>query len=108
MSREFGSYCNGYFHSQIEYAAEDCENGDCEITRLWGKVLRSMTDVAYAISSAEANDSGEWFPIKQSIEDMASVQDAINDVGAYLTRFRDLIDAALRDALKKEREEKAI
>lgn len=44
MSREFGSYVNGYFHSQMEQAAEDCKNGDYPLTKVWGNFLKEFSE----------------------------------------------------------------
>ncbi len=98
MSREFGSYNNcGYFHTKVESAADDClREGHFTITRLWGEVLRSMETIAYAISSAEASDSSEGYPIIQSMQDLARVKDALKGVEDYLKPFHRVVDDAIR------------
>lgn len=100
MSGEFGSYGGGYFHTQIEQAADDClSSGNEQITREWGKVLQAFYPVAHAISWCEARDSGVDAPIMATIEHLPDIQKAIDDVKRYVRPFQDIADAALRHAI---------
>ena len=105
MSREFGTYCTGYFHVQMEYAAEDCVGGDCEITRRWGKVLCAFVPIAYAIASAEAGDSGEDFPIMESIQQLPEFKAALVELEDYLYPFRRVMEEAVSKAVDERGEE---
>jgi hypothetical protein len=104
MSREFGSYTTGYFHTQIETAAGDCESGRCEITRQWGKLLRAFTPIAYAIATAEASGSSADYPILKSIERLDAVKSAIRDIENYLSPFKDVAVAAIREHSQEDTE----
>jgi len=101
MSREFGSYNAGYFDSQMEYAAEDCEGGAYEITRRWGKVLRAFAPVAYAIACAEALDSSEYAPILASIQQWSEIRAAIEGLEDYLYPFKRIMEEAVRQAVEE-------
>lgn len=96
MSREFGSYENGYFHDQLYRGASDCLNGREEITRKWGAVLMAMEQIAVAISSAEACDSCVDYPILQSMADLPNVCNALKDVEDYLKPFKRVAEEAVR------------
>ena len=60
MSREFGEYVGGYFHDKIRSAKEDLELAHFELHRKLVPILESIYDIAYAVSSVEAGDSGEY------------------------------------------------
>lgn len=59
MSREFGEYVGGYFHDKIESATQDLEDAHYSLHKKLIPVLESLYEIAYAISSVEAGDSGE-------------------------------------------------
>lgn len=80
MSGEFGSYNNGYFHAQIEYAAADLANGDLEITRLWAKFFKAFEPVAYAIAWAEAGDCGPEAGILVTIKHMPEMKRSLKEI----------------------------
>ena len=101
MSREFGSYSSGYFHMQMENAADDCERGGHEITRRWGKVLRAFVPIAYAIANVEAADSGEDDPIMESIRQWEELQRAMDDVRDYLYPFKRVMEEAVREEVER-------
>lgn len=101
MSGEFGSYYQGYFHDQMQRAAEDCADGDCEITRLWGRVLAAFGPVAYDIANAEAGDSGEYAPIITSIKQMDAIKAALWEVKNYLYPFEQVMWRAVLDETEK-------
>ena len=101
MSREFGSYTSGYFHYQMEVAAEDCKQGDYELTKLWGEFLAEFYDVAYAIASVEAGDSSPEDSILTTMRKMEGLQARLNDIKEYLKPFDRVAQVAVREALKK-------
>lgn len=101
MSREFGSYMNGYFHSQMEYAAEDCAAGDDELTRLWGGWFRAFYNVSYAIASSEAGDSGPDHSIYETIQAMPVLKRATADIESYLEPYQRVMNLAVRDKLEE-------
>ncbi len=103
MSREFGSYMSGYFHSQIEYAAEDLAEGRGELTHLWGEWFREFYDVAYAIANFEASDSGEWDPIMATIKALPTLKKAIAAIEHYLMPYEDVIEATLREKVQEDK-----
>lgn len=101
MSHEFGSYEGGYFHRKIEVAVEDCAGGDCEITRLWGKVLAAFALIAYDIAGAEAYDAGEYAPIITSIRQMDAIEEALGVVKGYLYPYEMVMEEAVRKATEE-------
>lgn len=103
MSGEFGSYCNGYFHTQMEQGADDCLERRNEITRLWGAFLKEFAVVARSISWCEACDSGPDDPIRATIQQKQALQKKLNDVFDYVRTFEDVANAAVREALRKEK-----
>lgn len=96
MSREFGSYAAGYFHTQMAYAAEDLASGRSDIARAWARFFDEFQHVAYSIASCEACDSGEYDPIMESIRRMAALQKALDEVKDYLAPFEDVMREAVR------------
>lgn len=96
MSREFGSYHAGYFHYQMETAADDCLSGHDELTRLWGAFLREFAHVAYAIASSEANDSGPDYPIFETMERLPELKRRLAAIEAYTAPYRAVAEAAVR------------
>ncbi len=88
MSREFGSYCNGYFHDQIRYAADDCLRGRDDLTRLWGRFIEDFTGIAYQIASSEAGDSEPDATIIQTILDLPRLRDRLVDIENFCKPFK--------------------
>jgi hypothetical protein len=84
MSREFGSYEPGYFHYQMDLAAQDCREGNDELTRLWGGFLSAFYPIAYAIASSEAGDSGPDFPVNATKEHMAALRRELDKIEQYV------------------------
>lgn len=103
MSREFGSYNGGFFHEQIEQAADDCLAGIDKTTQLWGAFLKEFYDVAYAISTSEAGDSGEYFPIMKTIEKMPILTKKLNDVFAHVEIYNQVAREAVRKAVEEKK-----
>ena len=83
MSRQFGSCQPGYFHSQIMTASEDCQEGNDELTRLWGDFLGAFYPIAYAIASSEAGDSGPDLPIKRTLEHLPKLRQCLDDIEQF-------------------------
>lgn len=86
MSREFGSHQSGYFHTQMDQAASDCLDGRDELTKLWGKFLFEFKDVAWAIASSEACDSGPEYPIEMTSERLPRLQDELDRIKDYVAK----------------------
>lgn len=104
MSREFGSYVSGYFHSQIDYAAGDLAEGNGELTRLWGKWFREFYDTAYAIASYEAGDSGTYYPVITTIKALPALKQAMADIEEYLRPFERVMEEAIREKVKDSKD----
>lgn len=100
MSREFGSYQSGYFHNQIESGADDCLDGQGELTRLWGKFLQDFYPVAYAISSYEACDSDASFPISENIKHIGTLREDLRAISDYLAPFESIAREAVSEYIK--------
>ena len=105
MSGEFGQYAQGYFHTQMEYAAEDLEDARSEIAKKWGVFFREFVPVAKAISWNEACDSGEDAPIFETLERMDRLQEALNDIKQTLQPYRDCMRRAVREECEKRGKE---
>ena len=103
MSREFGSYENGYFHQQIQQGAKDCLEGNDELTRLWGKFLEEFYEVAYAISTSEAGDSGPYRPIIENLNRMTALQDRLDDIKSFLEIFDDVAKRAVSEYIDSQK-----
>ena len=101
MSREFGSYINGYFHHQIEQSAEDCLNGRDGLTKLWGEFLKEFSHIAYAISTSEACDSGEDYPIMECMKRLPNLRERFKKIEAYITPFEDVARRAVSEKADK-------
>jgi hypothetical protein len=102
MSREFGSYTNGYFHDQMKYAAEDLGGSGDPLSRLWGKFFDEFYHVAYAISSSEACDSGRDRPILETIERIDRLKKVLWEIEQYVRPYKDVAETAVRRALEKK------
>ena len=100
MSREFGDcHSGGFFHDKVRGAAEDAETGRHEITKAVGALLQALYPLAYAISSAEACDSGEDRPLTVAIEQSAKLRDALRAVDACCHTGREMmVTRSVRDA----------
>lgn len=100
MSREFGSYHGGYFHDKIRNAAEDCrEEGRDPLTKLWGSFLEEFAEVAYAISTSEAGDSGTYYPIMETIKRMQELKRRLEVVEYFVQPYQRCMEEAVRDAV---------
>lgn len=100
MSREFGSYDSGFFHTQIENAAGDLEGASDETSRVWAPFFRAFFPVAYAIASSEAGDSGEDASILETIKALPALQEALDAVKAHVAAYDAIAKAAVQAALK--------
>ena len=96
MSREFGSYSSGYFHSQMQTAADDCKAGRDPLTQLWGEFLDEFAAVAYDIASSEACDSGPDAPIIETIQRMPSLKRKLNAIEMFVEPYKRVADEAVR------------
>lgn len=96
MSREFGSYMQGYFHQQIDWAAEDCKGGRDPLTKLWGEFLTEFSTIAYQIANSEACDSGPDAPIIATIENIGVLKRRLEEIEKYVQPYRRCMEQALR------------
>lgn len=94
---------SGYLHQQIEYAADDCLSGRDEITKKWGKFLKTFSKIAYAIASSEACDSGSDYPITETIKLKRQLENDLQEVFKYVQPFEDCMQEAVREALKENK-----
>jgi hypothetical protein len=101
MSREFGSHNAGYFHQQIESAAEDCLKGKDDLTKLWGEFLKEFSHVAYAISTSEACDSGPDYPIIETIRRWEGLAQRFHRVAEYIHPFHKVMEEAIASKIKR-------
>lgn len=103
MSGEFGTYhVSGYFHYQIEVAADDCLQGGGEITRLWGEFLNAFVPVAHEISWFEAADSGVDAPIVATLEHLTELRAKLRAIENYVEPFKRAAPRPVRDAVPAE------
>jgi hypothetical protein len=102
MSGEFGSYNNGYFHTQMETAAYDCTNGRDQLTKLWGKFLHAFVPVAEGISYSEAYDSGPDDPIVVNIRQLKALRAALDEIEDYLRPYERVMQQAVREYQKDQ------
>ena|ERR1019366_2997536 len=103
MSREFGSYESGYFHTQIETAAQDCLNGKDPLTKLYGEFLKEFSEIAYQISNSEAFDSGPEYPILATIERIGLLKSRLNDIEYFIEPYKRIAENAVRELASKEK-----
>ena len=103
MSREFGSYVSGYFHDQIEVAADDCLSGSDELTRLWGDFLKEFSYIAYYISTSEAHDGEPHLPILATIEKMDILEKKLSGINSFIDPYKKVAEKAVHDAIKKKK-----
>lgn len=100
MSREFGSYGGGYFHSKMNDAADDLASGRDDMTKLWGKFFDAFRDVAYAIASSEACDSSEDHTIVETIQHLPAMKAALTAIEHHVRVYDDVAKDAVRKALE--------
>lgn len=98
MSREFGSYESGYFHTQMENAASDLARGGDELSRIWAGFFDEFQHVAYAIASSEAGDSSSDYPIFETMQRMKALKDRLRDVENFIAPFQSVAREAVRRA----------
>ncbi len=97
MSREFGDeLMSGFMHQKIEYAAEDCKHGRYELTHKLGDVLKSLSDIAYSVSSAEAGDAIEGDAIINAIKELKSLKASVQRLEDYLKPYDDVMKSTIR------------
>jgi hypothetical protein len=101
MSGEFGGYRGGYFHNQIEYAAEDLADGRDDLTHEWAKFFEAFYPIAKAISWSEACDSGPAYPITETINRIGALKVILNDIEARVKVYKEVADDAIRNHVKK-------
>lgn len=101
MSMEFGSYSTGYFHYQIDTAAQDCLGGRDELTRLWGVFLVAFEPIAYDIAMSEANDSGPDASIMENIRQKKALAAALRAIEKYLEPYERVMQSAVREHERK-------
>lgn len=95
MSREFGSYAVGYFHQQIDNAADDLAGARYPSTRAWAEFFRAFYPVAYAIASAEAADAREGESIIAALRQTPALERALEKVNEFLAPYREVAESAV-------------
>ena len=97
MSREFGDYIGGYFHEKIHGALEDLHvESKNEFHRKFIPLLKELYEVAYAISSVEACDSGQYRSILETINRLPAMRKALNEIDEAIRPYQDVIEEAIR------------
>ena len=104
MSREFGEYGGGgYFHDKMRAALEDLQ--DCareDFHKKFIPLFEELYDLAYAISSVEACDSGIDRSIFQALESLPKMKKTLNEIQEDLTAYRRVAEAAVRKAVDEQ------
>lgn len=106
MSREFGTYNSGYFHDKIRDCANDCREGRDPLTKLWGEFLDEFYDVAYAISTSEACDSGPYDPILVNLNKLKTLQGKFDRIQLFLEDYKKVAYEAVRIHIDIQRKQK--
>jgi len=109
MSAEFGDNSGGtFFHHNISNSADACkEEGQFEFTKLFGKLLESMEDLAYKISLAEVGDSCESSLIIKAIKEMPNIEAKFENIKKYLEVYEEVYNAMVEKVVEsKLKEEK--
>lgn len=103
MSREFGQYNNGYFHDNIRRAIEDLkEESREEFHKEFIPLFEELYEIAWAISSVEAGDSGLYRSINETIERLPAVKKSLAKLEDYLEPYSEVAREAVRQALSKK------
>ena len=102
MSREFGSYHAGYFHTQIETAASDLAGGSDNLSRVWAKWFEAFSPVAYQICNSEAGDSDVDAPILATIAALPSLRAALKAAEDHVRPYDAVAQRAVREALRAQ------
>lgn len=98
MSREFGEE-SGYmfFHGKIQSAKEDLEDASFDFHKKFIPLFEDLYEIAYAISSVEAGDSGEARSIIKTIQKIDSLRKNISNIEDSLRPYQDVMEQAVRD-----------
>lgn len=105
MSREFGDehyYSKGFMHERVRQAAEVCWGSRSELTQTFGQLLDELAEVAYAISTAEAGDSTEAYPILETIERLPLIRRRVDALDAFVANYRDVAKRAVQEHIAKD------
>jgi hypothetical protein len=92
---------SGFMHHKIQYAAEDCDQGQYELTHKLAHILKSLENIAYSVSSIEAGDDAEGSAILDTIKELPKVKAAVDDLENYLRVFGSVAQYAIREYLEK-------
>ena len=104
MSREFGEGPGGFFHDKIRNALEDLRHeADFELHKEFVPLLESLYEIAYAISSAEAYDSGIDRTISTTLQELPKMKKFIAEMEKSLRPYQDVADQAVRDYIESEK-----
>ena len=97
MSREFGDWLSGgYFHTKINSCLEDIEeHARTPIHKEFAPLFKSLSLIAYDISSVEAGDSGESRSILTMLNEVPKMIESLNDLNNHLDVYRDIINTAI-------------
>lgn len=90
MSREFGDYGGcGYFHSKIQSARDDAEDGRTNGAKIMAAILKPLAEMAYAVASEEACDSGEDFVVSRFAEQEPELRSALSALAGFVEPAKD-------------------
>jgi len=100
MSREFGdnNYHNyGFFHDKIRQALDTLKD-ESRVTHHQQliPVLEELYEIAYAISSVEACDSGAYRSINEMIHRLPKMRQEISKIEEVLDVYRQVAEDAVR------------
>lgn len=97
MSGEFGSYTNGYLHSQMECAADDLASGSQKTTRAWADLVVEIAKVSRAICWSEAGDSSESEAILKSIERLPAIRRCVDNLDSHFDTYKRVAEDAIKN-----------
>lgn len=98
MSREFGDYTGSmFFHEHVYAAIQDLKTADFSLHKEFLPLLENLYDVAYAISSVEAGDSGEYRSIMETISKLDAMYKNLDQIKDAVDPYKQVMEEALRD-----------
>ena len=100
MSREFGEYDGGYFHTKLQRCCEDAEAGRTDGAKVIAALLNPLADMAYAVSSEEACDSGPDGTVQTFAESAPALRSAMHALEAFTEPARDYAASVLAGVIR--------
>lgn len=107
MSGEFGTCGSGYFHTQIDNAADDLASGSEAMTRAWAPFFDAFRPVAKAICWVEASDSSPAHSIEETIARLPALKAALAQVEAFVEPYKVIARRAVEVAAAEQKEKGA-